>query len=226
MVLAVCFWCGTILLMLGLLASFIDVLLEPELSRWVKTGIASFILAIAVAFNWGIVLFSAPLKVSSYWDNGYSTAGIEADGIRWNLYMSRLVVFVENRTARDYTDLDLSLITDEGVAAINQTSFVPCERISTNQYSESDTQGNVFAHLLDVGPQRFRCDKLPRQTTMKFVVALLNVDTVANIFAHLPKPGTPLFGPKRKPRSLCVNATYSVNYRPYTRRFCVKVGGG
>jgi hypothetical protein len=137
MILTTFFWWAAVLFYIGLSISLGDVCLERQLGFLTKVIGAGAILVVVTAFSLGIVAFEAPLRVSSFWDNGNNFAGSDADGIKWTSDMSRLVVFVGNPTDRDYIDFDFSIFTSEGVAAFSQTSFVPCEHISEQQTSIS-----------------------------------------------------------------------------------------
>ena len=164
--------------------------------------------------------------MSGAWDNADGLKGSTSDGIAWNGNMSRLVIFISNPTDRDYDDLDFAIITSEAIATIKETSSIPCEQISGTQVSIT---GN-WQPLLQLAPQRFRCDKLPNGESIKFVAALLNAADLEQMMAgHFPKPGTTyphgLFWPEEKPRVVKFVAQYDVTFRPHQQIVNVSISG-
>ncbi len=158
--------------------------------------------------------------------------GTDIDGIKWQPGMSELIVSIVNPTDRDYKDLDFSILSPEPVREIKQATAIPCVPVSENVVNVTGTGpggSEVLHQLLTAGPLRFRCQSLPKRTTIQFVLAIVNADNLMSLLSR-PKPGEALphgmWGPKRKPKWVGVGGTYRVAFRPYSFRRKVDVGSG
>jgi hypothetical protein len=168
---------------------------------------------LGILFTYGIVGFPAPLKLQSNWN----PQGAAVNGIDWKAGMSALIVYITNPTDRDYDDLDITLWVSEAIVTVKQGTDIPCEIVSRNVI----TPPGGWNPFIQMGPQRFRCDKPPRDSTIEFVIALVNADQLLNLknspqVDKLPELPGGLFGPKRKPRQFGVVANYTVTFRPHT----------
>jgi len=227
MILPALFWWGLPLFYLGLGVVLIDLCLERDLSIVVRAIGGTIIVFVVALFTFGLVLFPAPLQVTSFW----SKDGTDVSGVTWDSDESALIVYIKNPSNRDYADLDIALISNEAVAKAVEGTNVPCEQISANEMSIS---GTGWKDWIEWGPQRFRCDKLPKDTTIKFVLVLKNADPILHKLEHhklgdpthesLPANG--LYGPKRKPSFFGVVATYSVTGRPHSMKTKIDIGNG
>jgi hypothetical protein len=150
----------------------IDLVVERDLTEVTKIVFGSVIVAVGLLFTYGVVDFRAPLKLQSNWN----PQGAAVNGIDWKSGISALVVYIMNPTDRDYDDLDISLWVSEAIVAIKQGTDIPCEHVSRDIITAS----GGWNHLLEMGPQRFRCDKLPRDSTIEFVITLVNADQFLN----------------------------------------------
>ena len=132
---------------------------------------------------------------------------------------------ITNPIDRDFEGVDLWIETNEAVFKIVQTTSLPCIPITENKPIIHDSMSNVWAEGPSIGPNRFRCDRLPKHSTLGFLLALANTDELLKA----TKDGRPgqqfagdiadgifaLFGPKRKPQWVSVIATYKVTLRPH-----------
>ena len=207
---SILFWWGAGFLYAALVIGLIDLVVERGLTEVTKIVFGSVIVAVGLLFTYGIVAFRAPLKLQSNWN----PQGAAVNGIDWKSGMSALVVYITNPTDRDYDDLDISLWVSEAIVTVKQGTDIPCEHVSRDVI----TAPGGWNHLLEMGPQRFRCDKLPRDSTIEFVIALVNADQLLNSKNLRPGDKLPqgLFGPKRKPHQFGVVANYTVTFRPHT----------
>jgi hypothetical protein len=95
--------------------------------------------------------------------------------------MSSLIIFVSNLTDRDFDHLDISFRTNEAIVRTVQVTAIPCESVSEDVMSLPLGYNRLF----DNRP-RFRCDTLPRHTSMEFVLAIVNADPLNDLFRRQP----------------------------------------
>jgi hypothetical protein len=125
---------------------------------------------------------------------------------------SELFFSITNPTDRDYEGFDLRFWTDESIVNLKQITHIQCMQLD-EENSIAIPEG--YNGLLDNGLQRFRCPMLPSHSTIQFRAALLNIDPALNAANNKTKTQGLLFGLKRKPAYLIINADYKVAYRPY-----------
>jgi hypothetical protein len=229
MILSVFFWWAAGLFYLGLVIGLIDLYFEKSVGQIVRIFFAVVILTICYGFTFGIVRFPAPIELQSNWSKSDYPTGTDVSGIKWRPGISELRVSFHNPTDRDYEDVDLSILTTEGVAQVSQVTSIPCAPVSENVISVHDSQSDVFQSLASPGPQRFRCDKLPGGATVQFLLAVANIDDLlksmgnARVGSSLPAG---IYGPKKKPRWVAIRCTYRVTFRPHFIGKKLDVGDG
>jgi hypothetical protein len=127
---------------------------------------------------------------------------------------------ISNPSAYDYKDVDLFIIEDIPIIAAGQITQIPGVSFfaedsqapfSSAQSGGEDMSGNPLTIPLPIPldlskPRGFRlvCDKLPRHSTVKIVLA-----SVALNYGPPPLPKA-LFAPKRVPREVKISGSYRV----------------
>ena len=229
MILPYFFRAATALIYIASALGLADLYWEKALPKLAKIIGAGVVVIAAGLFTYSIVLFPAQLKCGSYWVKSDYPEGSDIAGIKWRQGFSELRVSIKNPTDRDYDELNISILSPEAVIEIVQSTAIPCSPISQDVATPHDTLGTVFHPLFDTGPKRFRCAKLPSYSTMEFVLAVANVDDLMKLMTKGavdlgPKPE--LFGPKRKPEFVIVQASYLVTFKPVTTKYTITVGNG
>jgi hypothetical protein len=217
------FWWACGLFVLSFFAWSVDVWLERTLPVIYKILLQVAIIGVVALFYKNIVAFPADPQIKSFWAKSDYKSGENIDGIIWHPGLSELRVLITNPTDRDFDALDLWIRTNEGVFKISQTTSIPCERLTENLPIVHDSMSNVWKKGPEIGPIRFRCDKLPKHSTMNFILALANIDDLLKLgkakagdtlSGNISDGLFSLFGPKRKPSWVDVTAVYTVTFRP------------
>jgi hypothetical protein len=118
--------------------------------------------------------------------------GTVLGGILWSNRFSELRVFFVNATAKDYRDLDFTLVPDEPIAAIGQVTNLPnvsfspaADPIFRQELIEGTTSrriANPLVLIASTGGYRVRCNPLPRNTRLEILIAIARV-------IDFPQPG-------------------------------------
>jgi hypothetical protein len=173
---------------------------------------------------------------------GFSVLGSSTDypsgtvigGIPWNSKYCDLRVTIYPH-AQDFDDLDIMLRPDEPIAGIGQISNIPDVSFLINTTvnipafglinpSTGWTQAYATTELAFSGGFRFRCPKLPRNSSFQIVMAIarptgaiglaINASDGTTYWARTEldnvKSIEDYFGPKRLPKSLQIEGDYTV----------------
>ena len=222
------FWPAAVGFYLGFLLWEIDLFFERTIGFKRKLILGCLIAVIPILFTREIVLFPATVEVSSYWNEANYPNGSDIEGIKWEPGRSELRVAFRNPTDRDYDAFELIMQPSDAASDMKEVTDIPCTEIANQVWSVSDTAGDVFHPLTKLGPYRYRCDGLPKNSTIQFLLAIVNVEQAfsAGRAGKTPPSDLPfgLLGVKRKPQ-LIVHCTYRVVYRPHSFTRAVKVSG-
>jgi hypothetical protein len=167
------FWLSVVAIYAGILLALVDLLLEDfRPNSWTKIPIAGGILALGFLFTQSVVLRKDPIVVG------------------WRFWNDRLEVYIDNASDDDYVDMDLKIKPDFPNAFISDmkqethipnVSFVDALPVTLTgkervlDVLQDPILGNksipdaVYTNFL-----RFRCEKLPKNTNLKFSMALIN----------------------------------------------------
>jgi hypothetical protein len=218
------FTLAEVLIYMGLAAWIFECWVSQDVPLVAKGMATAFIAALGGAFTWGIVIYPADPDVKSYWAKSDYSAGSDINGIQWDQGLSELRIFITNPTNRDFNDFDVSIQTNEAVFKIVQTTSIPCEPLVENEAVIHDSLSNVWLQGPHIGSNRFRCDKLPKHSTLSFLLALVNADELLKAIMGGQKGQQfntngggdifAFFGQKRKPQWVSVTAAYKVTFRP------------
>lgn len=167
------FWPSVIAIYAGVILLLIDLWFEDfRPSSWKKIPIAVVILILCELFTQCVVLRKDPVVVG------------------WIFRNDRLEVYINNASNDDYSDMDLKIKPDfpgDFVRDARQETSMPnvsfvdsvpvvleekgekmLEILHTHIPGEKYSPETAYTNFL-----RFRCDKLPKDTTLKFSMALI-----------------------------------------------------
>jgi hypothetical protein len=213
------FWPAAGMFYAACLFGLLDLWFEKNLTRLAKTAIALGIILGASWFTFCIVLYPAKLETTSSWFRADYPVDTDVSGIKWKPGMSELWVNFHNPTERDYDDVELTMLIPDGFVQTTQSTAIPCSPIEEMIWDIHDSKSNVYEKLFRKELIRYRCDKLPKNASIQFVIAVVNADDLLKFMqVQTVKPRrdvSGLFGPKRKPAWLAISATYRVMLRPH-----------
>lgn len=108
--------------------------------------------------------------------------GTKIAGIAWSVRFVDLYITMVNPSLTDYTDVDLTLVPDEPVAEIAQTtnipdvSFLAAADVTLRLEARNGTTGERIANplvlILTTGGYRIRCKSLPHRGRLEAVLAV------------------------------------------------------
>jgi hypothetical protein len=205
----------------------IHVWVEEKLLWGGKTVVTVIILLLPSLFAYYVVLFPAPLQIGSTWTVSDYSPGTDIHGIKWAPGYSEVRVLITDPSDRDYDSFDFSIRSSEGVTGIAEVSSIPCVPLTSIPHV-TDDGSNIYGLILDTGPRRFRCDKVPKHATIEFVLAVVNADDdIASVQQNKKPPLglNGLWGAKRKPKWIYVTGSYLVTFKPHFVSKVVNVDG-
>lgn len=180
------FWWGVGCVYSGITLLATDAYYEPwirEQKPFVKVLLGAVIVTVYSAFTWTTVWINAPLKISAILDSNEYQTGSTIYKIPWSSRFSKLHIIFDNPTSMDYESIDILLNPNEPVAGISQESNFPnvsfimnTDMIELNagikDLSSGKKEGVPLTPLAFDGGYRVRCEKLPKNSQLKIVLAI------------------------------------------------------
>jgi hypothetical protein len=144
--------------------------------RWI--GFPAMSLA-AAAFSFFVVFADVPLQIQATFSNARYADGVVIGGIKWRPDYAEMTVEITNPTTKNYDDIAILLRPDFPIAAIAQSSNLSGvsfeDKLSSTVRLQLGGEGIPKALVAtDVG-YRIRCERLPRKTTLKIEIALVDI---------------------------------------------------
>ena len=211
------FWPAIGLLAVAFLAGIVDVWRERDLPMPAKIAISAAICGIGIWIAKVVVFYPAPIETSSSWFKADYPDGTNVSGINWKSGYSELRVSFHNQSERDYDDAEFLLSIPQAFDEVAQVTSLPCFRVQSNIISAHDSQSDVFQPLGENAIIHFSCPKLPKDSTVQFLIAVVNMDAFMRSAENGKQLDLPfgLYGPKIKPQWLKIKAEYKATFRPH-----------
>jgi hypothetical protein len=200
------FWwfVGLVLLALAL-SAFAAVIDKSHGSS--RYGFAIFFVIVAAVFIWKVVIGTVFPEITAEWTDGNYAQGTNINGLNWQPDWSHLTVSMFNSSHADLKDVDIELSVDEWVAGIKVDGDPNCSVIANGRpvtiaMRSQDGSQQIVPHSGELSPHRLLCDKLPADTGVRVVAALVNDKDLNHS--------------KMMPASVHFSALYKVGLRPYS----------
>jgi hypothetical protein len=144
--------------------------------------------------------------------------------IKWKDSYTHVRLDLNNPGAEDYTEVDLTITLDEAIAEMDQitkfpgVTFFPIEPVNliSGNFTRTDRNGKrtdiplIVGRLSSSSRWRIRCDRILRQSSMRFVMAgvVLNIPDGLSL-----QKDDSEYGPRRVPTILDIAGSYKVGER-------------
>lgn len=164
---------------------------EPELVRrpyQIQVVLIGLVVALTTLFTINVVGVQAPLYAMATGSsmNYPPDAAMMADIHPWLEKYYPVRVLIKNASSHDYMDLNFVLKPDKPIAKISQISgfcklyfedAVPVSSdIGVQKPPDTEIQGLSTVLIATDGGYRVRCEKLPANSTIEILAALVNID--------------------------------------------------
>ncbi|MGD0270733.1 MAG: hypothetical protein ABSB14_16830, partial [Candidatus Sulfotelmatobacter sp.] len=212
----------------GMVALAVGALLERwPLKHRIAVCLGWFIVAAGISAK--AVFVKAPIDIFPSANFGNYPDDTDVYGIKWERGLSEMRILISNHTANDYDDVDIYFTPDVPTRKVTQVSHVPDVSLVLVEPSNFVQPGQVSELWASSMGFRLRCPKLPKNTTMEVLAALVNPDAKPlgpivpgqkkNVSISLSGDEKQFAGPKIVARGLWVKGQYLVMNRPVSLEY-------
>lgn len=221
------YWYGVAIIFFGICALLFQ-LIRTNSKLWFKLLIGCIYVGSAALFYWMVIRVNAQLPIAITPGDGNYAVDSDQQGIKWEQGMTDLSITILNPSTSDYKNLDITFRPDVPTRKVLQVTNVfgvevrLLQKIGDSQVANmriqaGDNQGHVIvngtAEIYASGEFRLFCPDLPPDSTIELYAALVNPKAPPNSTA-IGKLET-LAGPKKQAKTVNIDASYTVLYRPH-----------